>query len=110
MKRKLIALLTLILLVFSLFTGAPAEMYGEVIVEESIAMTDEYIVEYGYDYYTTEEVALYLYAFVELPPNFITKDEAYDLGWNSRQGNLWDVAYGMCIGGDVFGNSEGLLP
>lgn len=110
MKRKLIALLTLILLVFSLFTGAPAEMYGEVIVEESIAMTDEYIVEYGYDYYTTEEVALYLYAFVELPPNFITKDEAYDLGWNSRQGNLWDVAYGMCIGGDVFGNREGLLP
>lgn len=110
MKRKLLALITLLMLVFSLFTGAPAEMYGEVIADEYTAMTDEYIVEYGYDYYSAEDVALYLHAFVELPPNFITKDEAYDLGWNARKGNLWDVAYGMCIGGDTFGNREGLLP
>ena len=45
-----------------------------------------------------------------LPSNFITKSDAQALGWDSRQGNLWDVAPGMSIGGDVFGNREGLLP
>lgn len=110
MKRKLLALITLVMLVFSMFTGAFAEVLGEIIVEENIAMSDEYIVEYGLDYYSPDEVALYLYAFVELPPNFLTKDEARDLGWVSSEGNLWDVAYGMCIGGDEFGNREGLLP
>ena len=45
-----------------------------------------------------------------LPPNFITKREARELGWISSEGNLWDVAWGMSIGGDVFGNREGLLP
>lgn len=110
MKRKLLALITLLVLAFSLFISAPAEMYGEVLADEYTAMNDEFVVEYGYDYYSTEEVALYLHAFVELPPNFITKDEAYDLGWVARDGNLWDVGYGLCIGGDVFGNREGLLP
>ena len=110
MKRKLLALITLLVLAFSLFISAPAEMYGEVLADEYTAMNDEFVVEYGYDYYSTEEVALYLHAFVELPPNFITKDEAYDLGWVAREGNLWDVGYGLCIGGDVFGNREGLLP
>ena len=28
----------------------------------------------------------------------------------SSEGNLWEVADGMCIGGDIFGNREGLLP
>jgi len=32
------------------------------------------------------------------------------LGWDSQKGNLWDVAPGCCIGGDRFGNREGLLP
>ena len=41
---------------------------------------------------------------------YITKAEAYDLGWDSKKGNLWDVAPGMSIGGDYFGNYEGLLP
>ena len=40
----------------------------------------------------------------------MTKEEAYDLGWNSKKGNLWEVAPKMCIGGDRFGNREGLLP
>lgn len=61
-------------------------------------------------YSSKEEVAEYLREYGELPDNFITKDEAYDLGWDSKKGNLWDVADGMSIGGDVFGNREGLLP
>lgn len=106
MKRKLLTLITLLSLLFAMLTGALAE----IIVEDDIAMSDDCIVEYGCDYYATDEVALYIHAFVELPPNFITKQEARDMGWISSEGNLWDVAYGLCIGGDEFGNREELLP
>lgn len=57
---------------------------------------------------TKEDVALYIHTYGCLPPNFITKEEARDLGWEG--GGLDDYAYGMCIGGDRFGNYEGLLP
>ena len=101
--RRLFALL--IALVFTVACG-----FAEVLVEEDVAITEELLVEYGYDYYTPDEVALYLHAFCELPPNYITKDEAYDMGWDPDEGNLWDVAYGFAIGGDRFGNREELLP
>lgn len=57
-----------------------------------------------------EEVAAYLEEHGELPPNFITKKEAAALGWESSEGNLWEVAPGKSIGGDRFGNYEQLLP
>ncbi len=59
-------------------------------------------------YTTAADVALYLHLYGELPDNFITKNEARDLGWSG--GGLEDYAPGMCIGGDRFGNREGLLP
>ena len=55
-------------------------------------------------------MAEYLYTFGHLPSNYLTKKEAQKLGWVSSQGNLWKVAPGMSIGGDRFGNREGLLP
>ena len=55
-------------------------------------------------------VAEYLHTYNKLPPNFITKKEASNLGWQSDKGNLWDVTDKMSIGGDKFGNREGLLP
>ena len=61
-------------------------------------------------YDTMEEVAVYLVLYDELPENFLTKKEAQKLGWVSSKGNLWDVAYGRSIGGDRFGNYEGVLP
>ena len=61
-------------------------------------------------YSTPEEVALYLHPYGKLPKNFITKKAAQDLGWDSGKGNLWDVTDQMSIGGDSFGNREGLLP
>ena len=64
----------------------------------------------GEYYYTVDDVAYYLSAYGELPDNYITKNEAEALGWVSSEGNLWEVAPGMCIGGDRFGNYEGLLP
>ena len=59
-------------------------------------------------YTTKEDVALYLHVYGRLPSNFMTKKEARKLGWDG--GSLEDYAPGMCIGGDYYGNREGLLP
>lgn len=59
-------------------------------------------------YTTKEDVALYIHLYGELPQNFMTKSEAKKLGWEG--GPLEPYAPGMCIGGDRFGNYEGLLP
>ncbi len=59
-------------------------------------------------YSSKDEVSLYLQTYGHLPNNFITKSEAEDLGWEG--GSLEPYAPGKCIGGDVFGNYEGLLP
>ena len=59
-------------------------------------------------YTTKEDVSLYLLTYGKLPGNFITKKEARDLGWSG--GSLEPYAPGKCIGGDVFGNYEELLP
>lgn len=61
-------------------------------------------------YTSKEEVASYLYLYEKLPENYINKSKARDLGWDSSQGNLWEVAPGKSIGGDRFGNREGTLP
>ena len=59
-------------------------------------------------YTTKEDVALYIHTYGRLPGNFITKKEAEKLGWPG--GDLRPYAPGKCIGGDRFGNYEGLLP
>ena len=59
-------------------------------------------------YDSKEEVALYIILFGHLPYNYITKDEARELGWTG--GSLEPYAPGCSIGGDRFGNYEGLLP
>lgn len=59
-------------------------------------------------YNSAEDVSLYLYTFGHLPENYITKDEARNLGWSG--GSVERVAPGCAIGGDRFGNREGVLP
>lgn len=59
-------------------------------------------------YTSKQEVALYLHVYHKLPKNFITKKQANSLGWSG--GSLNQYAPGKCIGGDFFGNYEGLLP
>ena len=61
-------------------------------------------------YTSKEEVAAYLLAFDHLPENYLTKDAAKALGWSNKKDNLAAVAPGCAIGGDSFGNREGLLP
>ena len=67
---------------------------------------DEISVSEDGTYITRDEVALYLHLYGRLPDNYITKKEAQDLGWDSKKGNLDQVAPGMSIGGGHFGNYE----
>ena len=59
-------------------------------------------------YNSMEDVSLYLHTYDHLPDNYITKQEARDLGWSG--GSVERYAPGCAIGGDRFGNREGLLP
>lgn len=116
MKRIKFSLLAVLFLFTSLLFGcellAPVaedtSSFTEVgsVVSESEALT---VIE-GEPYLTMEEVAEYVHLYKELPPNYLTKDEAEELGWNPQAGNLWEVAEGRAIGGNRFGNREGLLP
>lgn len=120
MNKRITALLLSLTLALSLFTGCskpqpPAQSYDSDVVvetdsEETAGSEEGETIYYGESYTGVEQVSAYLYEWQELPPNFITKKEAEQLGWVSSKGNLWDVAQGMSIGGDYFGNREGILP
>ena len=62
----------------------------------------------GNYYYDLENVVLHLEIHGELPDNYITKSEARKLGWEG--GSVEKYQEGAAIGGDRFGNREGLLP
>lgn len=74
---------------------------------EADSYSESLIDEFGW-YYSKEDVSLYIYTYGHLPENFITKDEARDMGWEG--GSVETYAPGYAIGGDTFGNREGLLP
>jgi hypothetical protein len=86
--------------------GEGAESGGQDAEEEYTEETD--LPDPDGTYTGAEEVALYLHTYGTLPPNFMTKKEARKLGWEG--GSLERFAPGMCIGGDRFGNYEGVLP
>ena len=117
---KALSFLLLSILSLTLLTGCTqedAEFAANVltavleteITEEDIDSNEPGISEDG-TYTSKEEVAEYLYTYEHLPSNYITKKEAKKLGWVSSEGNLDEVAPGMSIGGDYFGNYEGTLP
>ena len=111
LKKKLLkffSFLLLMVLSVSLFTGCTQED-AEFAVDVLTAVMETEVEEDG-TYTSKEEVAEYLHTYGHLPSNFITKKEAKKLGWVSKEGNLWEVAPGMSIGGDYFGNYEGILP
>lgn len=103
----------LVLSVLSLFflTGCTAED-TELATDVLTAIVEADVETKAEDgiYTSKEDVAAYLHEYGHLPSNFITKKEAKKLGWVSSEGNLDEVASGMSIGGDYFGNYEGILP
>lgn len=62
----------------------------------------------GESYTSKEDVGGYIARFHKLPDNFISKKKAKKSGWTG--GSLEDYYPGCCIGGDYFGNYEGILP
>lgn len=77
--------------------------------QQQIIETEDARVVYGEAYTDPDEVALYLHNFEELPPNFITKKQAAQQGWDAGE-DLFEILPGCSIGGDKFGNFEDLLP
>ena len=57
-----------------------------------------------------QEVGNYIKKHHHLPDNFITKKKAKSMGWEPSRGNLWEVAPGKSIGGDIFRNFEQKVP
>ena len=129
---KLTGLLLALLMLFSLLAGCTAEQaesalrtaseLAELLEEEAAAeetetpaiavatpapTEDDALDENGV-YTTKEELALYIHTYGHLPSNFVTKEEARAAGWSG--GSLEPYCPGKCIGGDRFGNREGLLP
>ncbi len=114
--KKILALLLALLLTIGMVGCSEAEIatfieVAEVLTEASTQSTASYtdgsISEDGW-YYSAEDVTEYIVTYGELPDNFITKNEARELGWEG--GSVEDYAPGYAIGGDRFGNHEGLLP
>ena len=119
MKKLFLYLITAIFAI-SLFTGCSVDLAENTdysissydkhdISAEALEYAESVVEEYGV-YTTPATVAAYLHTFNKLPSNFITQKEAQQLGWDSKKGNLTDVAPGMSIGGDRFGNYEEILP
>lgn len=123
MKKKLPVLIMLFaLLAGLLFFGRPkpeipaepvpsappiTEPTAVPVTEPSTAPVTATVQEDGV-YDTKDEVAEYIHIYGHLPSNYMTKKEARKRGWDG--GALHLTIEGMCIGGDVFGNYEGILP
>ena len=122
MKKKHTILIALILAILAAIFGVPGEETAS-LPQEAVASIQqvvfdapetaglpesESLLDPDGSYTTKEDVALYIHTYGCLPQNFMTKKEAQALGWEG--GGLDDFAPGMCIGGDRFGNYEGLLP
>lgn len=112
-KKKMPVWAALVLVVLYLFFGtgndipeAAAPVYPTDSVQQ--ATGDTWILAPDGTFFTKDDVALYIHTYGHLPDNYITKDEARDLGWEG--GGLEAYAPGKCIGGDPFGNYEELLP
>ena len=107
MIRRIIPLIIIFLLFFT--TGCEAilpnniEVENDIVEEKDSSSLEQGILE-GENYYDVEEVAEYIHLYKKLPPNYITKSEANKIGWSVKNRKK------LVIGGDEFGNREGLLP
>lgn len=114
--RKLLSYILSLLVVMGLSScfsrqagSTGSETAGNVPESGVVVLQNQDIDEAGH-YTDKYHVALYIHTYGHLPGNFIKKRQAEELGWVSSRGNLHDVAPGMSIGGDNFGNYEGQLP
>ena len=109
MFKKLISIFLIIVLTLSLF-GCAVERIEEPNIDVNEPTLEETSIKEDGIYTSPEEVAEYIHIYEKLPENYLTKKRAMELGWDNSKGNLWDVTDKGVIGGDKFGNREGLLP
>ena len=102
------ALLLIAALLFNGLGGEAPEAPELPDTTEFFAQNEKSVLDEDGWYYSAEFVSLYLQTYGRLPDNFMTKEEARKLGWEG--GSLEEFAPGFAIGGDKFGNREGLLP
>ena len=123
MARRLLALALALLLALAGLFAATAEEDWRSQLRRLFDLTEDYDggsetpeaekkteVEFELPVTDPQQIVNYLGIYGELPENFITKDEAKALGWDSRYNYVGEVAPGKSIGGDRFGNYEGVLP
>lgn len=110
--KKILSILMAMVMVFTMAgcsrKPAPVPTATPAPVETAAPQRTKAPIDEDGRYFSKEEVALYIHIYGKLPANFITKDEARDLGWDG--GSVEKYAPGCAIGGDKFGNREGLLP
>lgn len=88
-------------------TEATTETTTEATTESTTETTNGALKE-NEAYTSKDDVALFIHTYGHLPNNFVTKKDARARGWEG--GSLDEFFPGCSIGGDVFGNREGLLP
>lgn len=108
MKKLRLSALCMILFVLLMAACGVNESAAPDVSEALPLQINEKLPVYGEYYYDLENVVLYLEEYDELPQNYITKSEARALGWDG--GSVEKYKEGAAIGGDRFGNREGLLP
>lgn len=106
-KKIAASIVTIILLAFGVDNFTEVELSNTF---ESLSMGETIQVEKNKPYNELQEVVDYLHLYDELPPNYLTKEEAKKLGWDPSEGNLRELEADASIGGDYFGNFEGNLP
>ena len=116
MRGKLRAFALVLLAALLLLTGcslpAVTENIAELPLVDTVPETEKTIPEEerAGPIIEPQAIADYLFTYGRLPDNFITKKDAQELGWDSTRNYVSDVAPGKSIGGDRFGNYEGVLP
>ncbi len=89
---------------FTLISGDPGSQQGESPEKPDTGIS----IEESGKYFDKDHVALYIHTYGHLPSNYVTKKQAEAAGWSG--GSVQKYIEGAAIGGDKFGNNEGLLP
>lgn len=117
-RRLLAALLVMLMAIACFAPMAVAQEDWRSLLRDVFGLSDDG----SYDNWSDDEYASeapitdpqgivnYIEAYGWLPDNFITKAEAREKGWDSSSNYVGEAAPDMSIGGDKFGNYEGLLP
>ena len=109
-KHAIRGLLGILAALMLLLTGCGISISGQVALPPAATQPASVATQAPAAITEPKAIADYLFRYGQLPDNFITKDEAKALGWDSSKNYVSDVAPGKSIGGDRFGNYEGLLP